>query len=63
MTSDIVRVYYNSLYKVVFCFFTLISDLELLTLEKRKMREQDPFSDKIGGKGGLVPAYHCTNLQ
>ena len=29
----------NYIYKVILCYFTFIFDLELMTLEKRKMRE------------------------
>ena len=40
------------------CYFTLIFDLEQMTIEKRKGIR--PFSEKIGGKGSLIPAYHCS---
>ena len=50
LTSNIVRVYYYSIYKVLFCYFQLISDLELITLEKEKCGNKTLFRTKSAAR-------------
>ena len=55
-------VYCNSIYKVFFCYFTLIFDLELIPFQKKeKCGNKTPFRTKSTARGGLIPAYHCRS--